>query len=132
MPAGADRSRLDVLLSDGEMHNFRRAAANAKMSLSSYGKSLILRAMSESSPEHQELMNRVLVLEETLTEVRVHFEKQSDKLMRLTMAALASSAMLRDDGKGSDEEANQRILSHIAESIAASPGILKIHQNSLG
>ena len=131
MPAGPNRTRLDVLLSDEEMRNFRVAAKGAKMSLSSYGKGIIVRSMSEPSPEHREMVNRVALLEEAIAELKASFETQSEKLIRLTMAALASSAMLRDDGNGTNEEASQKILSHIAESIAASPGILKIHEKSL-
>lgn len=113
------------------MEDFRQAAKIAKMSLSSYGKNLIMTALGGSSPQHEELVNRMMVLEATIAELKHTSESQMQKLIHLTMAALASSAMLKDDGKGSDDEGNRKVLDHIASSIAASPSILKLHQKTL-
>jgi len=77
----------------------------------------------------EEGLNRLEALEQSVGDFQLSLRASLDLISKLCMASIASSALLSDDGKSTNEVARKQILDHIEEAMKISPGLLKIHVN---
>lgn len=121
------RPKMEFRLSDEDLRELKRMAHQAKKPLGTFGREALLGVLGQEGQRHEELVARLMVLEQAVADLRTGIEESLSLVNRLCMASIVSSALLKDDGKASDQEANKQILAHIAESIELSPGLLKHH-----
>lgn len=88
---------------------------------------MLLGVLSQESTRHDELVTRMERLDESMSELKAIVEAAAVSIRKLGMASIASSAMLKDDGKSPDEIANRQILDHVEEALKVAPGLLKHH-----
>ena len=73
----------------------------------------------------EEIISRLVALEDSINASRVLSTELADRMEVVAMAAVASSAMLRESGALSDTDATQAIVTHIQDALTAAPGILR-------
>ena len=84
-------------------------------------------AETRFDPQTEELLNRLAALEQSVSKSQAAYGEAIESIARLCMASVASSALLSDDGKSSNDVARKQILDHIEEAMKIAPGLLKIH-----
>jgi len=118
-------SNLTIRLSSAERLEFEKRAKSAKMPLTSFARFLIRREVNTSTPEHDEIIARLVENVDSLTEFRNLFKTTSERLELAVLGSVASSAMLKDSGRLGEDEATALVISHIDEALDAAPGILR-------
>ena len=117
-------SNLTIRLTAPERAELERKAKSAKLSLASFARTLFQREISEASPEQAEIVERLIANGESLNQFKGLFEETSKRLELAVFGAVAAAAMLKDNGKITEEQATAVVIAHIDEALDAAPGIL--------
>lgn len=97
------------------------------MPLATFSREMLLGVIEREGREKDEIVTRMIGLEESVAELRHLIQEASRTVNQLCMASVASSALLKDDPKESREVASRAILDHIEEAMRVAPGLLKRH-----
>ena len=115
---------LTIRLTEIERAELERKAKSAKQTLASFARTLFQREVSESSPEQADIVERLIENVEALNEFKTLFEITSKRLELAVFGAVAAAAMLKDNGKLTEEQATAVVIAHIDEALDAAPGIM--------
>jgi predicted DNA-binding protein len=124
--------------------SLRKVAAKSRQTPSDFVRDLVLASIASSVElpqtsdvaklvnygKTEEIIERLVALEESIQESRTLSNALADRIEVVAMAAVASSAMLRESGALSDAGATQAIVTHIQDALTAAPGIIRHRKNA--
>lgn len=128
--ATSKTSNLTIRLTEIERSQLERKAKAAKLPLASFARLLFRKEISDESSDRAEVVQRLVDNADSLNAFRATFVSTSERLELAILGAVAASAMLKDNGRTTEEQATAVVIAHIDEALDAAPGILNHRRKS--
>jgi len=122
--------RIEFRLPSAPLRLLNESAAARKQSAAVYAKSLVIAALaSDDDPKHSADL-RLEVLAQSIEQMRDELRSTLQSVVVLAGAAVASSALLRDDETQPTQVAQEKVGKHVRVALVAAPSVVELFRKS--